>query len=355
MVRRRSRGNRFKPFRKTHGNTDERSGTVSGFRVHLHGGSGDGFPEKLGPLLDPSVDLTHGETVSSSGGDFRVLVSGRPPPELLEASSVLESLIIPWAGLPGTTSALMAGYPGVRVYNIHHNAGAASEMAVALMLAAAKRIVPAHNSLARDDWTVRYTPEASLLVQGSEVLVLGYGSIGRRIGEVCRCMGASVKGIRRNPGPGDADSGVHPTGMLRELLPGTDILHVCLPLTAETRGIMGDEELSLLPGHAVIVNVARGDVICEEPLYRHLESGSIGAAGLDVWYAYPRGEEERSCTPPSAFPFSELDNVVMSPHRGGAFGVGRLEELRAEHLAETINLLAGGMEPPGRVDLELGY
>jgi phosphoglycerate dehydrogenase-like enzyme len=167
-------------------------------------------------------------------------------------------------------------------------------------------------------------------------------------------MGASVTGIRRHADPLDGED-IHTVDRLHDLLPDTDILLVCLPLTDETRGLIGDEELSLLPSHAVLVNIGRGEIVSEEPLYRHLESGSIGAAGIDVWYSYPGSERDRTDTPPSGYPFGELDNVVMSPHRGGAFGVERLEELRIAHLADTLNAIAEGREPAGRIDLELGY
>ena len=64
------------------------------------------------------------------------------------------------------------------------------------------------------------------------------------------------------------------------------------------------------------MNVGRGPVVDEEALYRALADGRLGAAGLDVWYSYPATEAARSATFPSAYPFHELDNVVLSP-RGG--------------------------------------
>jgi len=323
------------------------------FHVHLADGYESNSIDTLQEMLHRSVNLTYGDLPENP--DYQVLVAGRPTGELLSASPRLDTLIIPWAGVSERTAALMRDYPHVRVHNIHHNAGAAAEMALALMLAASKKLIPAHMKLRDNDWSLRYQPDASILISGSRILILGLGSIGRRVGDVCRTMGAEVRGIRRRADRGDADSGIFPPDRLHALLPETDILIICLPLTTSTRGMIGDSELSLMPRGAVIVNVARGAVICEEPLYRHLSNGSIGAAGIDVWYSYPETEEQRTSTPPSAFPFGELENVVMSPHRGGAWGVTGLERLRMEYLADSINACAGGESPPWHVDLDEGY
>jgi phosphoglycerate dehydrogenase-like enzyme len=76
----------------------------------------------------------------------------------------------------------------------------------------------------------------------------------------------------------------------------------------------------------------------------------LAAAGLDVWYNYPRDEAAQANTPPSQYPFHELDNVVMSPHRGGD-EVG-IDAMRMQHLAELLNAAARGEEMPNRVNIE---
>ncbi|MCA9873270.1 MAG: hypothetical protein KC441_06435, partial [Anaerolineales bacterium] len=77
------------------------------------------------------------------------------------------------------------------------------------------------------------------------------------------------------------------------------------------------------------------------------------AAGIDVWYIYPKEEADRPHTMPSAFPFHELDNVVMSPHRGGQ--TLDSDRLRMGHLAQLLNCAARGEEMPNRLDLARGY
>ena len=112
-------------------------------------------------------------------------------------------------------------------------------------------------------------------------------------------------------------------------------------------------ELELLPKGALLVNVGRGPIVDEEALYEALTQGSLCAAGLDVWYQYPEDEVARLKTQPSIFPFHELENVVLSPHRGGASTVSQLRRMGA--LAEMLNTLAQGLPLPNRVDLTIGY
>jgi phosphoglycerate dehydrogenase-like enzyme len=111
--------------------------------------------------------------------------------------------------------------------------------------------------------------------------------------------------------------------------------------------------LARLPRGAILVNVARGDVVDEEALYDALASGHLGGAGLDVWYRYPESEEARAATLPARRPFHELENVVLSPHRAG-HGRGT-EAARAAHLARLLAAAAGGEAIPHRVDLDRGY
>jgi phosphoglycerate dehydrogenase-like enzyme len=88
-------------------------------------------------------------------------------------------------------------------------------------------------------------------------------------------------------------------------------------------------------------------------LYQALQGGQLAAAGLDVWYNYPRDEAAQTNTPPSHFPFHELDNIVLSPHRGGD-EVG-IDDVRMQHLADLLNTAARDEVMPNRVNLADGY
>jgi phosphoglycerate dehydrogenase-like enzyme len=165
-----------------------------------------------------------------------------------------------------------------------------------------------------------------------------------------------VLAIRRNPEtplPAGLAADVFGSNRLHDLLPRADVLIVTLPLNASTRGLIGPRELALLPLHALLVNIGRGDVVDEGALYEALHSRRLAGAGIDVWYRYPENEDDRAATFPSNYPLHELDNVVMSPHRGGA--VIEREGQRMRALAELLNAAARGEPIPNKVDLELGY
>lgn len=304
--------------------------------------------------LDPEVRLTFGPDLAVPA-DYHIFVAGRPDREHLRASPNLHTLIIPWSGLPEMTRELMLGFPHVAVHNLHHNAAPVAEMAVALMLAAAKFVVPMDRALRAHDWTPRYRPNPTVTFEGKTALVLGYGAIGQRVARSCQALGMRVMAVRRRVARLSHGTSVEifPPDALHSLLPQANVLIVCLPHTPETTGLLGGRELSLLPLGAVLVNVGRGPIVDEAALYWALREGDLCAAGLDVWYNYPADEAARSCTPPSAYPFHGLDNVVMSPHRAGHSD--QTEILRMTHLADLLNAAARGEEIPNRVDLNAGY
>ena len=107
--------------------------------------------------------------------------------------------------------------------------------------------------------------------------------------------------------------------------------------------------------NAVIVNIGRGDIIDQAALYKTLKEHPTMAAGIDVWYNYPKNEADRLNTPPANYPFHELDNIVMSPHRAGSLNQTDIEVLRMTHLAELLNQAAKGKPMPNLVDPEKGY
>lgn len=319
---------------------------------------------RLRDLLSPTVELTVGAEPPAPA-EFEILVAGVPRAEHLDASPSLRALLIPWAGLARSTRTLLLERPRVAVHNLHYNADFVAEFAIALLLAAAKHVIPMDRRLRMNDWKPRYGPSPATALAGKRALVLGYGAIGRRTAALCRGIGMTVAAIRRSPetpevgrvraGPDAAGDRVHGVERLHELLPGTDVLIITLPLTPETEGLIGERELVLLPETAILVNVARGPIVAEEPLYEALRNRRIRAAGLDVWYVYPRADGERGATSPSRYPFHELDNVVLTPHVAGTVGQAETDAKLVEALAASLNAAARGEEMPFRVDVRRGY
>jgi len=324
-------------------------------RVHYFSDLGADAVQLLRSQLEPGINLSTGSQIPLHP-DFQILINGTPDRAYLEASSDLNTLIIPYAGVPVKTRTLLSDFPQLKVYNLHHNAGPTAEMAVALLLAAAKFLVPFDRAFREHDWTLRYQPNPSILLEGKTALILGFGHIGQRVGRLCHALGMEVIAIRRNPDSplmAGLEAEVLPPEALHQILPRIQVLIITLPFTDSTAGLVGAKELSLMVPAGILVNVGRGDIVDQEALYQALKHGTLGSTGLDVWYNYPEDADQRHNTPPSDFPFHELDNIVMSPHRGG--GSKETETLRMHHLAKLLNALLNEDHVPNQVDLRQGY
>lgn len=236
-----------------------------------------------------------------------VLVQGRPSESTLHRCKALHTLIIPFAGLPNETKeavrALRAAQggagseprPALRVMNLHINAGATAEMAVTLLLAAMKRVVPLNEAMHRGDWSQRFEPTGfGSLVEGCVAVVVGFGAIGTRVATVLLALGAGSVRVVRGSHPPDAPPAdvacgagkvkVYSAHQLRRAMRQATVVVVTCPLTDATRDCIGSAELDALAKGAVLVNVGRGKVVNEEALYQALQSGQLGGAGIDVWY-----------------------------------------------------------------------
>lgn len=313
------------------------------------------YKNLLRSSLADGILFKDGNTIPA---DFDILIEGKPTAQLLHASTKLKALVIPYAGVPEATRALMLQLPEVKVYNIHHNAQAVAEYTLALLLAAVKNIIPMHNALKSGDWTPRYLPSQYGLLRGGKALILGYGAIGREVASLLTPFGVTIHAIKQNLDSRDEMDDLatlHGLADLHTLLPATDFLIVTLPLTPHTKGLIATAELSLLPAHAFIVNVGRGEVIDQHALYASLHSRRIAGAAIDVWYHYPGDEESRTFTYPADEPFGDLDNIIMSPHKAGGLAVAQVESLRMHFLADLLNHIYRQQEFPPGIDLNKGY
>jgi phosphoglycerate dehydrogenase-like enzyme len=175
-------------------------------------------------------------------------------------------------------------------------------------------------------------------IRGKTLGVVGLGAIGSRAAEYAQAFGMTVVGTKRDPdtAPAAVDEVYAPDGLF-EVLGRSDYALLSCPLTPETRGLVGREELGVMKAEAVLVNVARGAVVDEDALVYALQQSGIRGAALDVF-------EEEPLPPES--PLWDLPNVVVTPHMAGstphkferaaeifaanygAFADGRPEELR---------------------------
>lgn len=217
--------------------------------------------------------------------------------------------------------------------------GATADMTFALLLAAARNLVVG-DRYARSAAFTHYDPNVLLGedVHGATLGIVGMGNIGRQVAR--RAQGFDMAVIyhnrRRNP---QAEAELRVTyATLPELLCQADFVTLNVPLTAETRGLIGRAELALMKPTALLINAARGGVVDHAALLEALAARRIGGAALDVTEPEPL---------PRDHPLLQLDNVIIVPHLGSATRQTR----RTMAELAIANLQAGlrGEELPSRV------
>ena len=181
---------------------------------------------------------------------------------------------------------------------------------------------------------------------GQRALVVGLGGIGRQVTATFAALGVQVWGLGRDGGHYDIDglSRVIGRAELDAALPDTDLLILCCPLTPQTEGLIGREQLALLPPHAVLVNVSRGQVVDQDALSDALAGGRLGGACLDVFTPEPL---------PADSPLWGMDNVLVSPH--SASTVAAENTLLTELFLDNLERFAGGRPLRNRYEPERGY
>lgn len=279
-----------------------------------------------------------------------VLVAGNPAPALLDGTN-LRHVIVPWAGIAARLREGASARPHLKVHNSHYNGAMVAQHALALLLACSNRVVSADRAMREGDWGSDVdSRNLGVQLSGKVALLLGYGAIGKALRPPLEALGMEVRAYRRRPEP-QADLRQYGEGELHTALQEADAVLVSLPNTPATTGLLGAAELALLKPTAVIVNVGRGPVIDERALYEALAEDRLLGAGIDVWYRYPK-DEVRTGVFPSAYPFQDLSNVVMSPHRGN--DVLEWPLAAAKDVLQTLSALVRG-EERNVVDVQSGY
>ena len=195
---------------------------------------------------------------------------------------------------------------------IAFNGGASSvpiaEHALAMILAAAKRLAVEHARLAQG--VFEQQAAQSRRVRGMRALIVGFGGIGSELGRMLAALGVEVHAVNRSGRTEAPVASCSTLERLPALLPGMDIVALTLPLADATIGLVGARELALMKDDAILVNVARGHLLREADLYAHLRSHPRFLACLDAWWVEPLSHGKFSI----AFPFFGLPNVLGSPH-----------------------------------------
>lgn len=267
--------------------------------------------------LELKNDFTHCEFVHLTDSSLRikylsdadVVVSGRLSEEEIKAARKLKIIFVPFTGL-NTFPVEKIKQRGIIISNTHANAPYVAERAVAMALSMLGRVGEFHEELKHGHWK-RLLDENNMWtsIYRMNCGIVGYGNIGRNIAKILKIFECSVLGFRRS---NVSCMYAEITNDLEKLVSESVLIFVCLPETDSTKDLISKDLLMKMYGK-YLVNVGRGSTVNEEALYLSLKQGILKGAAIDVWYKYPRKHDDDMM--PSEFPFWELNNVLLSPHK----------------------------------------
>ncbi len=284
--------------------------------------------------------------------------TGLSPAELTDAISGAQALIVRSATqvnadlLAAADSLIVVGRAGVGLDNVDvvaatergvlvcnaptSNVVSAAEMTVALMLSLARHVPQAHTALTRGSW--ERSRWGGMELCGKTVGIVGLGRIGRLVAQ--RLVPFEVTLISFDPyvsaEAGSAD-GVDMVSF-GELLERSDVISLHLPLTPDTEGLFGAQNLAKCRPHALIVNTSRGGIVDEEAAAAALAQGQLGGVALDVFATEPATDS----------PLFGRPDVVVTPHLGAS--TIEAQQRAGTQIAEQINLALAGELVPNAVN-----
>lgn len=226
--------------------------------------------------------------------------------EVLKSAKSLKVVVRAGTGLDNVDRAA-AKELGVEVRNTPAaNAVSVAELTIGMMLAFERHIVPATIDMRSGRWEKKKYMGREL--SGRMLGLIGFGRIGREVAVRARAFGMRVAACDPALETWPESFAWVAQTKLDDLLPASDYVSLHVPLTDQTRGIVGAEALARMKPDAVLVNCARGGTVDEEALYEALKAGKLRGAALDVF----------STEPPGKLRLFELENVIATPHIGAS-------------------------------------
>lgn len=302
-------------------------------------------------------------TVDALGPDFEIRsVDGTDRPALLDALGSAHAILVRSAtqvdaeAIAAAPSLQVIARAGVGLDNVDITAAtaagvmvvnaptsniiSAAELTVGHILSLARHIPAAHSALAQGLWKrSKYT---GVELYEKTVGIVGLGRIGALITARLQAFGVQVVAYD----PYVTSARAQQLGVtllpLEELLAASDFITIHMPKTAETTGMISDEQLALMKPTAFLVNVARGGLIDEDALHRALVAKTIAGAGLDVFVKEP----------PTDSPLLALENVVVTPHLGAS--TDEAQEKAGVSVARSVRLALSGELVPDAVNVAGG-
>lgn len=280
----------------------------------------------------------------------------RIPPESLEAATGLK--FVAWL----KDGCDQLHFPtlrrlGIQVSNARGGLDVAlAESVFAFILGFAKKLIVKHQAAVEARFLPQWQPDVpSVELARKTVAIIGLGGIGEAVAERAKAFKMNVLGVKKNPSKhcGNADRVFSPD-KLHEVLSRADFVVLSVPLTPETRRMIGEAELQTMRRTAYLINISRSDLVQEGPLARALTEGWIAGYGSDVWWHYPDAVPPgHHFAVPSRLGIHRMPNVLAAGANSG--NIPELKERVIELGAESVGAFLRGEVPPRLVDLQLGY
>ncbi len=292
-------------------------------------------------------------------GTEEILYCMVPPRDLTRAPK-LKWVQLHWAGVDHLrqhpiwdTDLIVTTTSGIHAVPI-------GEFTFALLLALARKIPKMALLQERAEWLRnRWETLSGLELHGKTIGIVGYGSIGREIGRIAKygfhmrvlAMRRTMQNPRRRysePGVGDPEGRIperwFAPSEITEMVAQCDVLALAAPATDETLNLIGEAQLRAMKPHALLVNIARGELVDDRALVIALKEGWIAGAGLDAYAIEPL---------PRGHPFWRMDNVIVSPHVASA--TGKYNDRAATLFAENLRRYLAGLPLLNVVAHDLRY
>ncbi|WP_246945178.1 2-hydroxyacid dehydrogenase [Bacillus pinisoli] len=188
------------------------------------------------------------------------------------------------------------------------NATGVAELTILLILSLYRKLPYVNRETKAGKWLMWEVRPTSYELEGKTHGFIGFGMIGREAAKRSKAFGTNIVYYDKFRASKEYEDALEATYLsLEEVLQQSDVISLHLPLLPDTKGLIGQKELSMMKGNAVLINVSRGGIVKEDALYQALTEGVIAGAGIDVWETEP--------TDPTN-PLLTLENVIASPHIG---------------------------------------
>ena len=269
---------------------------------------------------------------ATTDAEIMILRIFKAPAEVIERNKNLK-MILRWGAGYDSVDIQAAGERGILVTNTPGaNAGAVAELAVMLMLAVGRKLLCHHESLRQGEWSKNTFLNSSYSLNNKIVGIIGAGNIGRQVAKRVQAFGAKTQyydEFKLTPAMETEFSLPYVT--FEELIKTSDIITLHIPLTDQTKHIIGAKELERMKPGAIVINTARGGLVDDCALAAAVRDGRLRGAGLDGVEREPLSPDDELLQDP---------NIIVTPHVGG--GTADIGDVILPMLAQDIRDFADG-------------